>query len=421
MKLQIGLVLWICLSFTLNINGQYKSILSASGEGRNLSSVFSTNRLVGGLSAAYSSSNVCNFQNPASFADASLTAFEIGAFGESGSYDLGDSNKSSGGVGLSHFSILLPMTVGKSGMSIGFYRNTTTDYGLESNSIDPLFGAMSNIRTGSGNTYNAFIGMGFRFKNLKVGGNLIPQFGHVSYIEDVKFADSLRIPSIRERASVSNFGLSYNFGLQYDVELSKSQQLLLGTYYTGNILSSASSQSLKQNIYRIGTFTERYVTIEDTTKDIELPTSSKFGLGLSFITKKALLIGTEFNTTIYSNFKNRLDSSSLQNAWNIHLGLEYRPGLNRDNDGRKYLNRLSYRLGATAGKNEFNLGSSINDFKIMAGATFPILSRSVGYLTTGLEFQHSSNNGLKNISEDILTLRLILTFADKWFIRSKFD
>jgi hypothetical protein len=62
----------LILTVVSNSYSQYKSLLSANNEGRVLSSVFSSNRLAGQLSAAYSSSNVNNLQNPASYADASL-------------------------------------------------------------------------------------------------------------------------------------------------------------------------------------------------------------------------------------------------------------------------------------------------------------------------------------------------------------
>lgn len=418
---KILITIFLSLVYIGKISGQYRSILSANDQGRILTPSFSTNRLSGELSAAYSSSNVLNFQNPASHADASLTAIEVGTYGENGSFELRDSLKSSGGVGLTHFSFLLPLTTGKSGLGLGFYRSSTTDYSYRNPATTPNFGTIERIQSGNGNSYNTFIGGGLRFKNLKIGANLIANFGNVGHQYDVKFADSLKLPVIRELSSISHFGFSYSTGIQYDIEISKSKQLLLGAYYSSSFFRNGSNQFIQQSIYNQGLTNEQFINQSDTTYDVSLPSPSKLGLGISYVYNRSLLLGTEFGYTSNGDAKNKLDTASLQNAWSAHLGVEYKPFLNRNNDSRKYFNRLTYRLGAIIGKNEQSFSGSINDFKVMGGVTLPLLSRSVGYLTMGLEFQQRNNNGLNQISESILSFRLILTFADKWFIRSKFD
>jgi hypothetical protein len=322
---------------------------------------------------------------------------------------------------LSHFTFLLPLTSGKSGMGLGFYKNATTDYGYRVTGIDPIFGTVNNSSSGSGNTYNAFIGTGFRFNKLKIGASIMADFGNVNYRSDYLFKDSLKLPVIRELTSVSQLGFSYNAGIQYEIDISKTKQVLLGAYYHGVLFKNGNTQFVQQNIYNKGLFSEQNITISDTTIDVDLPSSSKIGCGVSYIMNRSLLVGAEFNYSNYSGFKNRLDTSNLRNAWYFQLGLEFKPFLNRNINNRSYFNRITYRVGGILGKNEQSFTGSINDFRIMGGVTFPILSRSLGYLTTGLEFQQRNNNGVHQISESILSFRLILTFADKWFIRSKFD
>lgn len=415
------LSLFLYLTCVGTVSSQYRSLLSANDQGRILPDAFSANRLAGELSAAYSSSGVLNFQNPASHADASLTAIEVGTSAENGSFNLKDSTKTSGGVGLTHISFLLPMNAGKSGLGFGFYRSSTTDYGYRSSGTDPSFGSVQRVQSGNGNSYNTFIGVGVRKKNLKLGANIIANFGNVGYQKDIQFADSIRLPVIRELSSISHFGFSYNLGLQYEIQLSKSKQLLLGAYYSGNFFKNGSLQSIQQNIYNKGLSSEQYIDLSDTTVDISLSSPTKFGLGISYIYNRSLLIGTEINFMSYGSSRSKLDSMNLQKSWFLHLGVEYKPFLNRNNDSRKYFNRLTYRLGAIVGKNEQNLSSSFNDFRVMGGFTLPVLSRSLGYITLGLEYQQRNNNGINLVSESILSFRMILTFADKWFIRSKFD
>jgi len=413
-------ILGLLLLISSQNYAQYRSLLSASEHGRSISSVFSSNRLAGNLSAAYSGGQVMNFQNPASYADATLTNIEVGTYAENGSYEMMDSAKSSGGIGLTHFSLLLPLSPGRSGLGLGFYRNSATDYSYKSSSQDALFGTIDRRLLGNGNSYSAFVGTGIRFSRLKVGANLMANFGNVNYQSDIIFVDSMRLPRIREINSLSEFGFSYHLGLQYDFVLSPDKEIIVGAYYRNTFYRNGSNQLLIQNIYNAGLTSEARIKAADTTYDVTMPTSSQFGIGISYIVNKSILVGAEMNFTNLSAYKNILDTTYLGNAYSLNLGMEYKPYMNRNTNTRKFLNKLTYRLGANMGKNEYSL-SGINDFKVMGGVTIPVLSRSIGYITTGIEFQQRSNNGVRNISESILSLRLILTFADKWFVRSKFD
>jgi hypothetical protein len=178
------LSLFLLLISVGTVSSQYRSLMSANEQGRILSSCFSSSRLAGELSAAYSSSNVINFQNPASYVDASLTSIEVGTYAENGSFNFKDSSKTSGGVGLTHISFLLPLSVGKSGLGFGFYRNSTTDYGYRNTGTTPSFGSIQRVLSGSGNSYNTFVGFGLRKKNLKIGANIIANFGNVEMISN---------------------------------------------------------------------------------------------------------------------------------------------------------------------------------------------------------------------------------------------
>lgn len=403
------------------LHAQFRTLTSASDIGRLNSSVFSQNRFAGQLSAAYVGNMVTNFQNPASYADASLTSIEIGAYSTSGSYYLGDSIKSSGGLGINHFAMQFPLTVGKSGMSFGFMKNSNTDYSLRKVRTDPTFGSLSNQLSGQGNTYQAYIGTGFRFKNLKLGANLGINFGQIEHNNDYIFPDSTFIPRIVTRNSVSEFGFQYTLGAQYELEVSKTRQMVWGAYYTSALSHSATNELKKQNVFdRSGTL--EYVNLKDSTFENDLPKYSKLGLGMSMIQNKTTLLGAEFTLENFSSFKSLLTNESLQNSWHLHLGAEYKPFMNRDVNGRKYFNRLTYRLGAVLGKSEQNFTGTLNDIRAMGGVTLPVLSRNIGFITLGTEYGVRGFGGDKTqLSENYFNIHLILTFADKWFMRQKFD
>ena len=400
---------------------QYRSLTSASDIGRLNSSVFSQNRFAGQLSAAYVGNFTTNFQNPASYADATLTTIEVGANSISGAYHIEDTSMSSGGLGINHFSMLFPLTPGKSGLSMGFLRNANTNYSLKKNSIDNTFGSFSNQLAGSGNTYQAYIGTGFRIKNLKLGANLGFVFGQTEHTNDIVFPDSTHIPRLVNRNTVSEFGIQYTLGAQYEWQIAKEKQAVIGMYYTSALSKSGTNELKKQNAFDRSGITE-FITLKDSSFTIDLPKYSKLGIGVSLINNKTTLIGTEFTLESFSGFQSKLTNQNLLDAWHIHLGAEYKPFMSRDVDARKYFNRLTYRAGAVIGKSEQNFAGTLNDIKFMGGATLPVFGRNIGYITLGAEYGIRGFGGEKNqLSENYLSIHMIVTFADKWFLRQKFD
>lgn len=418
-RVYVALTAFVLL--TSSLHSQFRTLTSASDLGRLNTSVFSQNRFAGQLSAAYSGNLTVNFQNPSTYTDASLTTIEVGANSISGSFHRNDTSMSSSGVGINHIAILLPLTTGKSGLSFGFTRSSNTNYSIQRDSTFIGLGSLSNQLTGQGNTYLAYVGAGFRFKNLKVGGNLGFNFGQVEHNDNIVFPDSTHIPKIASRRNISEFGIQYILGAQYEIEPTKNKQVILGGYYTGSLSHSGTLELKKQNVF-LRSGIEEYVTLNDTTSEIDLPRYSKLGLGASLIQNKTTLFGAEFTLENFSEFKSLLDGRNLQNAWHIHLGGEYKPFMNREVDARKYFNRLTYRAGAVIGKSEQNFAGSLNDIKVMAGATLPIIGRNLGYLTLGAEYGIRGFGGERSqVSENYFSVHLILTFADKWFVRQKFD
>jgi len=412
------LCLTICSQFAW---AQFRTLTSASDLGRLNSKVLSQNRFAGQLSAAYTGNLVVNFLNPASYADATLTNIEIGASSIAGSYQIGDTTMSSAGLELSHFVMQLPLTTGKSGLCFGFARNSNTNYGVRTFGKHDYLGNFYNQQSGNGNSYQAFAGTGFRFKNLKVGANIGFTFGQVDYRSDVVFSDSIYIPIIATRNVVSEFGIQYTLGAQYEMEISKNRQIVLGAYYKSTLSRTGTNDLKKQNVF-IRSDVPEYTTLKDSSFEFDLPKYSIFGVGVSMIQNKTTLLGAEFNWENFSSFKSLLTGQNLQNAWHVNLGAEYKPFMNRDVNTRKYFNRLTYRAGAMLGKSEQNFQGTLNDIKLMTGVTLPILGRNIGYISFGAEYGiRGFGGGDTQISENYFSIQMILTFADKWFLRQKFD
>lgn len=415
------LILFLSLIVSQSLDAQFSSLNSANGIGRLSPSVFSSNKFCGELSAAYMNALVINKQNPASYSMSNLTLIDIGMKAENGSFSIQDSTKSSGGIGLTHIAFLFPLSAGKSGLSLGFTKNSAVNYSLKSLNTDATFGKYNKILSGSGNTYNAFAGVGFKIKKFSVGTNLNLTFGNIKYNEDLSFTDSTFIPTLRKRNDVSIFNIAYDLGGQYYTDISKKHGISIGAYYKGNFSSTASDKYTRQSITNVTSISNSVSVIEDTISNIDMPKSSKFGIGINYYSNKVLTIGTEFNMTFNDGFTDRFTGLPLQNAWHIHTGVEYRPILNRDIDGRKYFNKASYRFGAILGKSEQNIGGGINDLKIIGGLSLPVLTRTISQVTLGLEYNKIGFSSGKNYGESIISFYTQITFGDRWFVRPKFD
>lgn len=411
----------LSLIISLNSSAQFRSLLSANGQGRLNSSVFSSNKLCGELSAGYMNNLVINKQNPASYIQSSLTLIDIGVRAENGSFSLLDTVKSSGGITMSHIAFLFPLTPGKSGLSIGFTQNSSVNYSLKSLNSDALFGKYNQTQSGNGNTYNAYAGVGFKVNKFSFGSNLNFIFGNVKYNQDINFTDSSFMPTIRHRNDISMFNLAYDLGAQYYTDINKKNAISFGIYYKGNLSSTATNKYTRQSLQTVSSTSTNATVLEDSTYSVDLPKNTKIGFGVNYYANKAINIGTEFNLGFFDGYTDYFTGLPLQNTWHFHTGIEYRPILNRDIDSRKYFNKVTYRFGTILGKSEHNIEGSLNDFKIMGGISLPVLNRTVSQITIGLEYHKLGFSTDKNYGESLFTFHTQITFGDKWFIRPKFD
>jgi len=398
---------------SMSVSAQVNSIFSDYGIGRMNSPVVSSNRLSGELSAAYNNYTNINNQNPASYTSANYTLIDVGLKGDNMNASYRDSSYGSSGFGISYVNLLFPIIQNKAGLSLGFQENSTVNYSSKGITTDSYFGKQKQTYTGSGGTYKVYGGSAYKWGNFSAGFNVGLLFGTIKKSNSLLYTDTAYLQNVQSYKNLSISNLYYDLGIQYSHEINKKNALSFGAFFHNEF---SASNNIKYKRYSIDPVYNVYETIEDTSYTTSPFRSYIVGAGVSYTTNKCLTLGLEYNyTNIYQNL-----GEATTNSWHAKFGMEYRPFNNTNIDARKFLNRITYRMGTVIGKSEYPISGSLNEFKIMGGMSIPVWSRSLSLVTVGLQY-HQTGFSSTEYSEGITSLFIQLTFGDRWFVRPKFD
>ncbi|WP_106526799.1 hypothetical protein [Chitinophaga niastensis] len=386
------------------------------------------NRGMGGVSQAYSDPQSVNFINPASYSSLLLTTFDIGI--EGGSRSIADKNaKFNSGFGtLSYLQLGIPVIKNKWGLNIGLRPVTRVSYNIQEpstgNFFDTLKLPLTNKYEGSGGLYQLYAGTGVRFGNLSVGVNLGYSFGNVETNTRIIYPTSdIYASNHLNRTSYSSF--FYKLGLQYRAKVAKDMDLTFG-----------ASGSLKQNMHaRQEKLTETLLynsstgnfTNQDTVQYIKgdrgtVTFPSEFAGGIMLRKYDKWMIGMDFNTTQWGDYRSFGNKDSLQNAWKVSVGGQIVPNATALSG---YWNRVAYRLGAYYGLDYLKLnGKDMPLMGFTVGAGLPVrrlpYSNQYSMINLAFEVAHRGTNETA-LKENIYRVSVGFTLSDKWFIKRKYE
>jgi hypothetical protein len=386
------------------------------------------NRGMGGVSQAYSDPQSVNFINPASYSSLLLTTFDIGI--EGGGRSITDQgNKFSSGFGtLSYIQLGIPVIKNKWGLNLGLRPVTRVSYniqqGFNGTFFDTLRYPLTNKYEGSGGLYQLYAGTGVRFGNFSVGVNLGYLFGNIENNTRLIFPDASIYPSHKMfRTSYNSF--FYKLGVQYRAKVAKEMDLTFGASGSLKQNMNARQESLSETLQFDGN-SGNYST-QDTAKYVKgergtVVYPEEFAAGIMLRKYDKWMIGVDFNTTQWDNFKNFGAKDSLQNAWKLSIGGQFVPNAAALSG---YWNRVAYRLGAYYGKDYLKLnGVDMPTTGFTVGAGLPVrrLPYSNQYSMVNLAFELTRRgNNQTALKENIYRISLGLTLSDKWFIKRKYE
>lgn len=386
------------------------------------------NRGMGGVSQAYSDPQSVNFINPASYSSLLLTTFDVGVEGGARSITDQGAKFSSGFGTLSYLQLGIPLITNKWGLNLGLRPVTRVSYNIQeshnSTFFDTLRVPMTSKYEGSGGLYQLYAGTGVRFGQFSIGVNLGYLFGNIENNTRLAFPDPNVYASHRMFRTTYN-SFFYKVGVQYRAKVAKDMDLTFGA--SGSLKQNMNArQEILNETVQFDASSNNYVT-QDTVNyskgdrgTVVFP--EEYGAGIMLRKFDKWMIGVDFNSSQWENYKNFGNKDSLQNSWKLAIGGQFVPNATALSG---YWNRVAYRLGGYYGKDYLQLeGVNMPTMGFTVGAGLPVrrmpYSNQYSMINLAFEIAHRGNNETV-LKENIYRISLGFTLSDKWFIKRKYE
>lgn len=405
-------------------------------------SVLPQNMAMGGIATAINRINnysTINPLNPASYAAISLTTIDVGLYGNFTTLNQnGQTSQRDANFRLNHFAFGIPVSRGSAlsfGLmpysEVGYNYKKIYDKGLGTNSPADTNRTVYSYR-GDGGLSKAYLGYGFTIaRKFMFGANMSYIFGNMKQYSSAEFPDIYGALNSRDEQSYSVGGLSYDFGAQYQIDLSLTRHLVFA--YSATAPSRINSQ--KSHIVSHYSFdsqgnesiaTDSVINIQNPKAKIQLPSVHHFGV--SYQRDQKFLVGIDYTMGNWSALSIDGVNSGMKNSSTLNLGGQITPNINSINS---YWSTVDYRAGVILDQTYFNVNNptgggqtNIKSYALTFGLGMPL--RSVNGLSfykiniaAELGRRGTLTSGL--VQENYFKIRLGFTLNDRWFQRYKFD
>lgn len=424
------ILLAIFSAFKASAQSTSSSPYSRFGLGQLQQQSLPQNMSMGGIAAGVRTVggyNNINMLNPASYSAIGLTTIDIGAYGTINTISNSSAKQTGTDFRLNHIAFAIPVTKNTSALSFGLLPYSDLGYNFrQSTKIDT--NTVNSVYAGNGGLSKAYIGYGVRlYKHLSLGFNVGYIFGNLQQTSSVQIPNYFYTSfNTRNEQSQSVKGLSYDYGLQYEINLSTSSRVVLG--YSGSLKSTVSSISKyvstqyiidptnnAENIARDTT----YIRTGNNTK-IALPLVQNFGI--SYQKDGHYLIGADYSRGNWSQLTIDGVNQGLNNTQSYHIGGQITPNIDALNS---YLAVMDYRFGYRYDKTYVRTSNTdINESSFSFGVGLPIRSqnRSAFYkINFAAEVGQRGTLANNLVKENFINLRLGFLLNDRWFNKFKFD
>lgn len=434
---KIKFTFFILAAFPLFSFAQLNSPYSRYGVGVLVPQANIANRGMGGISAAYTDPTSLNTVNPASYSDLIYSTLDIGLEYDGlnlKSKDPQETFKSKNGI-IPYLEFGFPLLRGNKkaqkskvswGMALGLKPISRINYKIQ----NTILSTDSSVSTyeGSGGVNEAFIGTGMRFHNLSLGFNTGYLFGEKTYDTRLIFAgsfDSSYYYKTHYGSSTHFGGIFFDAGAQYTIKIKKNAALTFGAYgtlqrkYKGNkenLLETYDYNNQNQTSQPIDTVSY----ISHQKGDVQMPAT--FGGGLVY-SNEHLLVGADYETTHWNNYRFFGQKDFVKNSWNAKLGIQYLPATSSSTG---YFNFVKYRAGFSFGEDYIDIENSLPVYSVSIGGSFPLKLKHSFYdhqysiMNFTFEYLNRGNNN-NNLTESMYKISLGFSLSDIWFIRQKYQ
>lgn len=423
----ILLVIALFTAASASAQNTSSSPYSQFGLGDLKGSLLPQNKGIGGLINGFRKpgpySNI-NLANPASYSAIQLSTFDIGATTDLRQLSKTGISENSFNANLSHITIAIPVSR-KSALSFGVLPFSQTGYQYK-NSGNVGGTKVDYIYSGDGGLSKAYLGYGFGLgKNVSLGFNAAYIFGNIKENRSTEFPEDLA--ALNSRTQVGNHvsGLSFDYGLQYEANLSKTSKFIIG--YSGNAGNKLNSKAT--------TLTTRYLKdfatgdespaidssyfLEGPSRKLNLPLTHS--IGFAFQKTDYWLVGADVSYAKWSEFGLENENAGLNNTFGVAVGGQFTPDPTAVSS---YFKLVEYRMGFKYDKTYVNLDNTdINQVGLTLGLGLPLQSSRTTFYKVNFAAELGQRGTLSNslIRERYVNLTLGFTMNDRWFIKPKFD
>lgn len=389
---------------------------------------------MGGIGYGLRHKQGANPMNPASYSNVdSLTfLFDVGVNYNNSKLSEGSASQNDDNGGLDYITMLFPVSR-RLGVSVGVLPYSTIGYSY--GSIKDVSGVTHQESfSGSGGLSQIYGGIGYEtpLKGLSVGANISYLFGKNKYNRSLTLGSSAY--NSTEEMQLKLRTVKFDFGLQYQIDLSPKEVLVVGAFYSPKVNSKGDYESVKYNYYGQSNPSS---WSGDTINNVDANLPATYGIGFSYARNRNLLIGADITYQKWEDVKypskmgDGLDPSQRFNdRWKYAAGIEYsvdpydrnyfkkikiRGGFNYSNS---YLNVVHNDGGSNTsikGYNEygatFGLGLPIKDSEMYTGRT--------SYINITFEYKRISPEVKTMIKEEYFGVSFGVNINDLWFVKRK--
>ncbi|WEK36733.1 MAG: hypothetical protein P0Y53_04395 [Candidatus Pseudobacter hemicellulosilyticus] len=388
-------------------------------------------RGIGGVSAAYFDQTSINFVNPASYGRLQSTILDIGVEWNTRTLKATDPVRkfNSYSPNISYVQLAFPIKKnGGWGINLGLRPITRINYKItdQDSLYRPGFTDTLDVNTlyeGSGGTYQAHVGTGFRIaRNFTAGINVGYTFGSKDYSTKTTLVDtSTFYYKSNHQRRTSYGGFLFNAGLQYVAKLNKSTFLQMGVY--GNLEQNFNAKE----DYRVHTFeynanggidTIDNASRQDIDGKIKYPAS--YGAGLILNKPGKFLIGVDYVMQKWSDYRFYDQKDLVDDSWELRIG-----GMLAPSGGKTYWTNVGYRAGFNFGQDYIFVNEKeLKKWGMSLGVALPMrkpaYTNQFSVINITAEYGQRGNND-NPIRENYFRLGVGFSLTDIWFLKRKYD
>jgi len=396
-------------------------------------------RHMGGISTSMMETFHLNFDNPASLANLSATAFDVGITADrlrisdgvnSGTQYYGNLGYLAMGFPLRNkYNQLFSNSDYKVNLGMGFalMPYTTASYNFVNIGNTEGLGRVQNSFSGTGGSYKVVWANAIKYGDASLGLSIGGIFGQIDRERLTEFPNQTTAYRNNQTLEYDMKGFYTKLGFTYLYTLNKTEASNQGTNASPKVLSFGITYQPKIRINT--TSSETFFAelgdsgVRDTisfANDIQgrgtLP--GELGIGLTYYHGADFALGVDYRNTSWGSYENDADPQELFNSERFGIGGYWRPDYN---DINSFFNRVSYRMGMYYERDPRLIN---NERFSIVGLTFGVgmplsWQRKFSNLDLGVTFGKRS---VDILSESFVKFTFGFTFNDSdWFIKRKFN